>query len=191
MFPPSPPWPLQVRRRPPLDDVVAVGRLVRRGGEGGCGVAVFLHINFLIHNRNCTQLSVSDTRHDRTSTTHDATPHDIQLGTRSDGPALRWTRARAQGQALPRPIQQLPTPPPPRPPLRPPRRRPATCSHSLKTHPRPPARPRAAAPPLPVPHRHVCAPARARVSACVPPPPHALGISGSLMKVALTMLPLN
>ena len=101
MFPPSPPWPLQVRRRPPLDDVVAVGRLVRRGGEGGCGVAVFLHINFLIHNRNCTQLSVSDTRHDRTSTTHDATPHDTQLGTRSDGPALRWTRARAQGQALP------------------------------------------------------------------------------------------
>ena len=189
MFPPSPPWPLQVRRRPPLDDVVAVGRLVRRGGEGGCGVAVFLHINFLIHNRNCTQLSVSDTRHDRTSTTHDATPHDIQLGTRSDGPALRWTRARAQGQALPRPIQQLPTSPAPAP--APPAAPPACHLLPLTQDSPAPARPPAAAPPLPVPHRHVCAPARARVSACVPPPPHALGISGSLMKVALTMLPLN
>ena len=103
----------------------------------------------------------------------------------SDGPARAPKAKPCQG---PYSNYQLP---PPRPPLRPPRRRPATCSHSLKTHPRPPARPRAAAPPLPVPHRHVCAPARARVSACVPPPPHALGISGSLMKVALTMLPLN
>ena len=143
MFPPSPPWPLQVRRRPPLDDVVAVGRLVRRGGEGGCGVAVFLHINFLIHNRNCTQLSVSDTRHDRTSTTHDATPHDIQLGTRSDGPALRWTRARAQA---PRPSPakaHTATTNFPRPGPRSARRAaglPPAPTHSRLTRARPPAR---------------------------------------------------